>query len=60
VQPTLEQVKAAATALIDADRPAYMALSAKIGKPSTMPESDYAKALAEYAAAMPVDDAGLM
>lgn len=51
--PTLEDVKAAAQALIDADKPAFLKLSKKLGKPSDMDEGDYAAAIEAYEAAMP-------
>jgi len=51
--PTLEEVQAAAEALIEADKPAYVKLMKKLGKPSEMDESGYAKAIAAYEAAMP-------
>lgn len=59
--PTLEQVTEAASALIDADKPAYLKLMKKLGKPSDMAEDDYAAAIAAYEAAMPeADDAALL
>lgn len=51
--PTLEQVKEAAQALIDADKPAYLKLTKKLGKPTEMDESDYASAIESYTEAMP-------
>jgi hypothetical protein len=54
--PTLEEVTAAASALIDADKPAYMKLMKKLGKPSDMDEANYAAAIAAYEAAMPDTD----
>lgn len=54
---TLDQVKAAASALIDVDKPAYLAITKKLGKPSEMDESAFPNALKAYAAAMPEDDA---
>lgn len=53
---TLEDVTAAASALIDADKPAYMKLMKKLGKPSDMDEANYAAAIAAYEAAMPDND----
>ena len=53
--PTLEQVKAAAQALIDADKPAFMKLTKKLGKPTEMDEADYAAAIEAYNEAMPDD-----
>lgn len=60
--PTLDQVTEAAKALIDADKPAYLKISKKLGKPSEMDESAYAEAIAAYEAAMPAndDDDGLL
>lgn len=54
--PTLEQVTEAAKALIDADKPAYLKLTKKLGKPSEMEESDYAAAIEAYEGAMPADE----
>lgn len=51
--PTLDEVNEAAKALINADKPAYLKLSKKLGKPSGMDEDDYAAAIAAYEAAMP-------
>lgn len=51
--PSLGDVTEAAKALIDADKPAYLKLVKKLGKPSDMDESDYAGAIAAYEAAMP-------
>lgn len=51
--PTIEEVTEAAKALIAADKPAYLKLTKKLGKPSEMDESDYAAAIAAYEAAMP-------
>lgn len=53
--PTLEQVQEAAKALIDADKPAYLKLTKKLGKPSEMEEGDYATAIEAYEGAMPAD-----
>lgn len=55
--PTLGDVNEAAKALIAADRPAYLKLSKKLGKPSEMEEDDYAAAIAAYEQAMP-EEAG--
>lgn len=54
--PTLEQVTDAAKALIDADKPAYVKLTKKLGKPSEMDEADYAAAIEAYEAAMPAEE----
>jgi hypothetical protein len=54
--PTLEDVMEAAKALIEADKPAFVKLSKKLGKPSEMEEDDYAAAIAAYEAAMPAAD----
>lgn len=51
--PTLDDVNEAAKALIEADKPAYLKLSKKLGKPSEMEEDDYAAAITAYEAAMP-------
>lgn len=51
--PSLEDVNTAAKALIEADKPAYMKLTKKLGKPSEMDESDYAAAIEAYEGAMP-------
>lgn len=53
--PSLEDVQAAAQALIDADKPAYLKLAKKLGKPSEMEEPDYTKAIAAYEEAMPAE-----
>lgn len=53
--PTLDDVTEAAKALIEADKPAFVKLSKKLGKPSEMEEDDYAAAIAAYEAAMPTD-----
>lgn len=53
---TLEQVTEAAKALIDADKPAYLKLVKKTGKPSEMDEDGYAAALAAFQAAMPAEE----
>lgn len=55
--PTLDEVNEAAKALIAADKPAYLKLSKKLGKPSEMDEADYADAITAYEAAMP-EEAG--
>ena len=55
--PTLDDVNEAAKALIAADKPAYLKLSKKLGKPSEMEEDDYAAAIAAYEQAMP-EEAG--
>ncbi|AKA60308.1 hypothetical protein P26218_05 [Rhodoferax phage P26218] len=55
--PTLDDVNEAAKALIAADKPAYLKLSKKLGKPSEMEEDDYATAIAAYEQAMP-EEAG--
>lgn len=55
--PTLEEVTTAAKALIEMDKPAYMKLTKKLGKPSDMDESDYAAAITAYEEAMPEADA---
>lgn len=55
--PTLDDVTAAAEALIEADKTAYVKIMKKLGKPSEMDEADYAKAIAAYEAAMPEADA---
>jgi hypothetical protein len=54
--PTLDEVTEAAKALIEADKPAFVKLSKKLGKPSEMDEADYADAIAQYEAAMPAAD----
>lgn len=51
--PTIDEVNEAAKALIAADKPAYMKLTKKLGKPSEMDEADYAAAIAAYEEAMP-------
>lgn len=51
--PTLDEVNEAAKALIAADKPAYLKLAKKLGKPSEMEEDDYATAIAAYEQAMP-------
>ena len=51
--PTLDEVNEAAKALIAADKPAYLKLAKKLGKPSEMEEDDYAAAIAAYEQAMP-------
>lgn len=51
--PTLDDVNEAAKALIAADKPAYLKLSKKLGKPSEMEEDDYAAAIDAYEQAMP-------
>jgi len=56
--PTLDDVNEAAKALIAADKPAYLKLSKKLGKPSEMEEDDYATAIAAYEQAMPEDADG--
>lgn len=53
---TLEQVSDAAKALIAADKPAYLALAKKLGKPSEMDAKGYAAALTAFQDAMPADD----
>lgn len=53
---TLEQLQEAARALIEADKPAYVKLTKKHGKPSEMDESGYAAALAAYQEAMPAEE----
>lgn len=53
--PTLDDVNEAAKALIAADKPAYLKLAKKLGKPSEMEEDDYAAAIAAYEQAMPED-----
>ena len=63
--PTIDEVNEAAKALIAADKPAYLKLTKKLGKPSEMDEADYAAAIAAYEAAMPEeggedDDEGLL
>jgi len=55
--PTVEEVTAAAQALIEADKPAYMKLLKKLGKPSEMDADDYAAAIAAYEEAMPEAEA---
>jgi hypothetical protein len=55
--PTLDDVNEAAKALIAADKPAYLKLTKKLGKPSEMDEDDYATAIAAYEQAMPEDAA---
>lgn len=55
--PTLDDVNEAAKALIEADKPAYLKLSKKLGKPSEMEEDDYAAAITAYEQAMP-EEAG--
>jgi hypothetical protein len=55
--PTLDDVQTAAKALIDADKPAFVKLSKKLGKPSEMEEEDYAAAIEAYEAAMPEEGA---
>lgn len=54
--PTLDEVTAAAKALIAADKPAYLKITKKLGKPSEMDAADYAEALAAYEAAMPEEE----
>lgn len=56
--PSLDDVTAAAEALIEADKPAYVKIMKKLGKPSEMDEVDYAKAIAAYEAAMPEAEEG--
>lgn len=56
--PTLDEVKEAAQALIDANKPAYLKLAKKLGKPTEMDESDYAAAIEAYTEAMPADEEG--
>ena len=56
--PTLDDVNEAAKALIAADKPAYLKLSKKLGKPSEMEEDDYADAIAAYEQAMPEEAGG--
>jgi len=56
--PTLDEVKEAAQALIDADKPAYLKLAKKLGKPTEMDEGDYAAAIEAYTEAMPSDEGG--
>ena len=58
--PTIEEVTEAAKALIEADKPAYVKLTKKLGKPSEMDESDYAAAIEAYTEAMPADDDALL
>lgn len=58
--PTLEEVTEAAQALIKADKPAYLKITKKLGKPSEMEEDGYAAALEAYTEAMPEDDADLV
>ena len=53
--PSLDDVNEAAKALIAADKPAYLKLAKKLGKPSEMEEDDYAAAIAAYEQAMPED-----
>lgn len=53
--PTLDDVTEAAKALIEADKPTFVKLSKKLGKPSEMDEDDYAAAIEVYEAAMPAD-----
>lgn len=55
--PTLDDVNEAAKALIEADKPAYLKLSKKLGKPSEMEGDDYAAAITAYEQAMP-EEAG--
>lgn len=54
--PSLDDVMEAAKALIEADKPAFVKLSKKLGKPSEMDEDDYAAAIAAYEQAMPAAD----
>jgi len=54
--PTLDEVNEAAKALIAADKPAYLKLTKKLGKPSEMDESDYAAAIEAYTEAMPAEE----
>lgn len=54
--PTLAQVKAAAQALIDADKAAYTKITKKLGKPSDMDADDYAAAIEAYEGAMPEEE----
>lgn len=54
--PTLDEVNEAAKALIAADKPAYLKLTKKLGKPSEMEESDYAAAIEAYTEAMPAEE----
>lgn len=53
---SLDDVNDAARALIAADKPAYLKLAKKLGKPSEMDEDDYAAAITAYEAAMPEED----
>jgi hypothetical protein len=55
--PTLDEVNEAAKALITADKPAYLKLTKKLGKPSEMDEADYAAAIEAYMEAMPSEEA---
>jgi hypothetical protein len=54
--PSLDDVTEAAKALIEADKPAYVKLTKKLGKPSEMEEDGYAAAIAAYEEAMPAAD----
>lgn len=56
--PTLEELTDAAKALIDADKPAYLKLVKKFGKPSEVDEDQYAAMLEAIQAAMPNDGEG--
>lgn len=58
--PTLDEVNEAAKALIEADKPTYLKLVKKLGKPSEMDESDYAAAIEAYTEAMPAEDEDLL
>lgn len=54
--PTLDDVNEAAKALIAADKPAFLKITKKLGKPSEMDEDGYAAAIAAYEQAMPEED----
>lgn len=59
--PTLEELTEAAKALIDADKPAYLKIVKKFGKPSEVDADQYAPMLEAIQAAMPDDsDEGLL
>lgn len=54
--PTLDDVNESAKTLIAADKPAFLKITKKLGKPSEMDEDGYAAAIAAYEQAMPEED----
>jgi hypothetical protein len=58
--PSLDEVNEAAKALITADKPAYLKITKKLGKPSEMEEGDYAAAIESYTEAMPAEEDDLL